>query len=199
MADRAHVTSVDVLDSFRAKLIVYLSKARPAVEDIAADVGRMRSWVDNNQRAHWERELRVRARKLEEAQANLFSAKLSKFQSAGPLEQMMVQRAKHALDEADGKLRTVKQWSKVFDNRVDPLIKQVEKLHSVLAKDMVQAVAYLTQTINALDKYAGVAMPDAAGAPAPAETAQDGAPASGPAQSDSSGPGPNASAPEVQP
>ena len=198
MPDRAHVTSVDALDSFRARLIVYLSKARPALEDIAADVQRMRSWLENNQRAHWEREMRLRARKLEEAQAALFSAKLSKFQEAGPLEQMMVQRAKRALDEADAKMRTVRQWSKLFDNRVDPLVKQVEKLHTVLAKDMVQAVAYLTQAINALDKYTGTMATPASDLPAETPEAAEEAPTSDAAPGPQDAAGSGAETPEEQ-
>ena len=47
---------------------------------------------------------------------------------------MAVQRAKRALDEAEAKLRVLKQWNRVFDNRVDPLVKQMEKLHTVLAQ-----------------------------------------------------------------
>jgi len=42
---------------------------------------------------------------------------------------------------------------------VDPLVKQMEKLHTVLAHDMVQAVAFLTQAIQTLDAYAEVAPP----------------------------------------
>jgi hypothetical protein len=172
MPDHAHVTSVDALEAFRAKLIVYLTKARPALEDVGADVGRMRSWLENDQRTHWGNEVRKRARVLEEAQAALFSAKLSTFREEGSLEQMMVHRAKRALDEADAKMRTVKQWNRVFDNRVDPLVKQMDKLHTVLAHDMVQAVAYLTQALNTLDKYAGTVPPTASAPPAAAEPAQ---------------------------
>jgi hypothetical protein len=169
MPERAHVTSVDALESFRANLIVYLSKARPALEDVAADVLRMRGWLENDQRAYWEKEVRRRRQALEEAQAALFSAKLSTFREAGSVEAMMVQRAKRALDEADTKWRTVKQWHKVFDNRADPLVKQMEKLHAVLAHDMVQAVSFLTQTINTLDAYARIAPPPATGAAPAAE------------------------------
>ena len=82
---------------------------------------------------------------------------------------MAVQRAKRALDEADAKLRVVKQWNRVFDNRVGPLVKQMEKLHTVLAHDMVQAVAYLAQAINTLRAYAEIVPPPAAGTP-PAES-----------------------------
>ena len=167
MPDRAHVTSVDALDSFRASLIVYLSKARPALEEIGADVQRLRSWLENDQRSHWQQEVRRRSRTLEEAQAALFSAKLSTFREAGSVEAMLVHRAKRALDEADAKLHTIRQWTKVFGNRADPLVKQMEKLQIVLAQDMVQAVAFLTQAIKTLDAYADVA-PPVATSPAPA-------------------------------
>jgi len=166
MPERAHVTSVDALEAFRANLIIYLSRARPTLEEVSADVQRMRGWLEGEQRTYWEKEVRQRSRALQEAQAALFSAKLSSFREASALEAMAVQRAKRALDEAMEKLRVLKQWNRVFDNRVDPLVKQMEKLHSVLAHDMVQAIAYLAQAIETLDKYAEVAPPAATpGAP----------------------------------
>jgi len=167
MPERAHVTSVDALEAFRANLIIYLSRARPTLEEVSADVQRMRAWLEGEQRTYWEKEVRQRSRALQEAQAALFSAKLSSFREASALEAMAVQRAKRALDEADGKLRVLKQWNRVFDNRVDPLVKQMEKLHSVLAHDMVQAIAYLAQAIETLDKYAEVAPPAAVPGAAP--------------------------------
>ena len=167
MPDRAHVTSVDALESFRANLIVYLSKARPTLEEVSSAVQRTRGWLDNEQRAHWEGELRRRSRALEEAQQALFSSKLSSFRETSATEQMAVQRTKHAVEEAEGKLRVLKQWSRVYDNRVGPLVKQMEKLHTVLAHDMVQAVAFLAQAVNTLGAYAEVAPPPAS---APAAT-----------------------------
>jgi len=163
--DRAHVTSLEALESFRASLIVYLSKARPALEEVSADVQRMRGWLESDQRTHWANEVRRRSQVLQEAQQALFSAKLSTFREAGSVEQLMVHRAKRALDDADAKLRTVKQWNRVFDNSTAPLVKQMEKLHTVLAHDMVAAVAFLTQAIATLDAYAESAPPTATGAP----------------------------------
>src|SRR2546425_9928747 len=48
------------------------------------------------------------------------------------------------------KLRVLKQWNREFENRVDPLVKQTEKLHTVLANDMIKAIAYLTEAIKTL-------------------------------------------------
>ena len=161
MPERAHVTSVEALEAFRANLIVYLTKARPTLEEVSADVQRMRGWLEGEQRTHWENEFRRRSQALQEAQAALFSSRLSRMREASAAEQMAVQRTKRSLDEAEGKLRVLKQWNRVFDNRVDPLVKQMEKLHTVLAHDMVQAVAFLGQVIQTLDAYAEVAPPTA--------------------------------------
>jgi predicted ATPase len=164
MPDRAHVSSVDALEAFRASLILYLSKARPALEEISADVQRTRTWLESDRSTYWANEMRRRGRALQEAQQALFSAKLATFREAGSVEQMMVHRAKRALDEADAKLRTVRQWNRVFDNRVGPIVKQMEKLHTVLANDMTQAVAFLAQAIRTLDAYADIAPSSATGA-----------------------------------
>jgi predicted ATPase len=159
MPERAHVTSVEAIESFRSSLIIYLSKARPTLEEVSADVQRMRGWMEGEQRTYWENELRRRSQAVQEAQQALFSAKMSRLSNASASEQLAVQRTKRAFDEAEGKLRVLKQWNRVFDNRVDPLVKQMEKLHTVLAHDMVQAVAFLTQAIKTLDAYAEVAPP----------------------------------------
>ena len=71
MPERAHVTSIDALESFRASLIIYLAKARPVLEEVAADVVRTRLWLENDQRTYWENQVRSRARKVEEAKAHV--------------------------------------------------------------------------------------------------------------------------------
>ena len=159
MPERAHVTSVDALESFRSNLIVYLSKARSTLEEVSAEVQRTRGWLENDQRTCWENEMRRRRRALEEAQQALFSSRISNLREVSAAEQLAVQRAKRAVEEADAKLRVVKQWNRVFDNRVDPLVKQTEKLHTVLANDMVRAVAYLAEAIATLDAYADIVPP----------------------------------------
>src|SRR5438046_9744601 len=74
MPQRAQVTSVEALEAFRASLIVYLSKARPTLEEVSADVLRTRLWLENEQRTHWENQVRRRHKELEQAQKALFSA-----------------------------------------------------------------------------------------------------------------------------
>jgi len=132
MAERAQVTSFEAVESFRADLIVFLSRARAVLEEASDDVLRTRLWVQNDQRRLWENETRVRGRKLEEARAELFNAKLSQFQESTALQLMAVQRAERAAREAEAKLALLKKWDRELENRTDPLVKQVTQLHGFL-------------------------------------------------------------------
>ena len=182
MSVRAHVTSVEAIELFRATLINYLSKARPALEEVGDDLGRTRQWLQYDQRLHWENLLRKRAKDLEQAQQALFGAKLSTLREASTAEAEAVHRAKRAHAEAEEKLRRIKRWGREFETLVDPQDRQLEKLRTVLFTDMVQAVQYLGQVVKTLDDYAGLAPPGAMPEPAPA--------AAGPATEGSLAPAP---------
>lgn len=173
MPERAKVTSVEAIESFRASLLVFLSKARPAVEEISTGVLRTRTWVENDQRTFWERQIRSLARQLDEARQELFSARMSKLQDATAAQEMAVHRLQRTLRIAEDKQRVTKKWGRELDNRAAPLLKEVEQLHTCLATDMPKAVAYLDQVLRALEAYRSVA-PAAASAAVtsevPAET-----------------------------
>ena len=172
MPQKAHVASVDALEAFRANLILYVSKARPTLEEVSADVLRAKMWLQNDQRIHWEAQVRRRGKELEEAQQALFSARISNLREESSSEQAAYHRARRALDDAQNKLRILKNWNREFDGRVDPLVKQMEKLHTILANDLTQAVAYLGEAIKTLEAYAAIPAP--AGTPAAAEVSTAG-------------------------
>ena len=153
MVQPAQVTSVAAIEAFRASLIVYLGKAQVALEEISAEVLRVRGWLQNDQRRKWEREFQLRQRRLEEAKNELFSARLSSFQEASALQVMAVQRAERAIREAETKLSVLKKWDRELQNRAEPLIKQIEQLQGFLANDMGKAVLYLAQVVKTLDAY----------------------------------------------
>jgi hypothetical protein len=157
MAAQAQVTSVEAIEAFRAKLIVFLGQARPVLEEVGNEMARMRLWLQNDQRMFWEQELRRRERRLEEAKQELFNAKVSSLPTGtAALLQMTVQRAQRAVHEAEAKLKLLKRWDTELDNRAAPLMKQIGQLHGFLATDMTRAVAYLDQILRTLDAYRSV-------------------------------------------
>ena len=81
MADKAQITSVEAIESFRAALILFLAQARPVLEEVGNEFSRTRVWLQNDQRMYWDHELRSRSRQLEEARQELFNATLSHLQT----------------------------------------------------------------------------------------------------------------------
>jgi hypothetical protein len=165
MAERAQVTSVEAIESFRSALVVYLSKVRPALEEMSSEVMRARQWLQNDQRRLWEGEMKMRAKKLERAKAELFSVSMSKFQEVSSAAQLLMHRAEAAVDEAQKKLTMLKKWDTELENRSEPLIKQVDQFQSFVTAEMPRAIAYLTQAIRTLEAYAEIRMGGTAEAP----------------------------------
>lgn len=168
MAERAHVSSIEAVEFFRTKLILFLSAARPALDEVSSDVLRTRLWLENDQRIHWETQLRKRRRQHEEAQQAIFSTRMSNLaEEVSVAQQMTARRAKAAMDEAVQKLRALKHWEREFGSVVEPLVKQMEKLQTLLTSDMPGAVAYLTEVVKLLQDYADLSRPSVAPAPPP--------------------------------
>lgn len=160
MPDRAKVTSIDAIESFRASLIVYCEKARAALDDIGDDVSRTRTWLSDDRRNFWEAEIRRRNRKLEEKQAALFDARLDTFHKQTQAELAAMQKAKRDRDDAMARLEMIKKWSKQFDSRVQPLARNIDKLRDVLVQHMGQAIVHLSKVTNTLSAYAEIAPVD---------------------------------------
>ena len=133
MAGNAQITSVEAIENFRAKLIVFLSQTRPVMEEVGNELSRTRLWLQNDQRMFWDHERRKRERKLEEAKQELFNATMSAIQSGTTaLLQMTVQRSQRAVQESETKLKLLKRWDNELDNRAAPLMKQIGQLHGFL-------------------------------------------------------------------
>jgi len=157
MAEKAQVTAVAAIDEFRSQLVLYMSKARPTLEEVTSDVVRLRGWLETDQRMALEGLVRRRGKELEQAQAALSSARMAILRSESGAEQMAVQRSRRVLEEVEGKLKRLKHWNREFDSRVEPLARQLEKLHTFLANDLVQAVAHLARIVETLWAYTDAA------------------------------------------
>lgn len=156
MAQTVNITSFDAVEAFRAQLIVYLSKVRPLLEEVSSEIIRLHQWLDSDQRRYWENQFRLRSRKLEEARAELFSARLSKLQEASALHYMAVQRAERAVRESESKLAVIRKWVRDLKSRTTPLVKQAEQYQTFLATEMPRALAYLESVIQTLESYADI-------------------------------------------
>jgi len=159
MTERAQVTSVAALESFRAALLIFIAQARASVDEARGEVLRTRVWLENDQTRHWENQLRVRGLALERAQAEMFGARMSQFGGDTQEKSTNLRRAKMAATAAEEKLKRLKKSERELDHDAEPLLKQVERLQSYLSNDLGLAVMQLNEIIKALEAYAGVIAP----------------------------------------
>jgi hypothetical protein len=167
MAERAQVSSVEAIEAFRAQLVVFITRARATLEELSDEVQHTRSWIENDRRTHWQREYRLRHRQLDEAQQQLFSAKISRIRTQTAAQVLEVERAKRCLREAEEKREVIRRWSREFDHRAQPLAKQAEGLLTFVTTDLVKAAAHLAVLVKALDTYLATGPSPAGTAPAP--------------------------------
>jgi hypothetical protein len=154
MADHANVSSIDALEAFRAALIQYIEKARVALEDAEGGVRRTPTWLDSDRSAHWTRELKQRAKLLDQAEAELYNANITRPGENHSFHKMAVAKARRNLDEAEQKLRVLKHWRQQFDNRVHPLLRQLDPMFHLTGRHLPKGVHSLGESIKALQAYA---------------------------------------------
>ncbi len=153
MPDRAKITSLEALELFRARLIIYRDKASRVLDEVSDEVTRTRLWLENDRPAYWQNQIRRLNRELEQAQQELFSARVSDLRDSTVNQQTVVQRLRRAIRDAEDKSKTVKQWQRQYDTRVEMPARQVEKLRHFLGHDLNKAIAYLTEAIKSIAAY----------------------------------------------
>jgi hypothetical protein len=156
MPAQAQVGSIEALESFRSDLILCVGQMRPVIDESSMEVMRVRNWLEHEARAHWTEQLRRRRLKFEEAQAELFNARVSLMKDSCIIPQMHLQKAQVAMREAEKKLAAIKKWLRDLEPLTEPLLKQVEQLRGYLTADLGRAVASLTENVKLLEKYAAI-------------------------------------------
>ncbi len=154
MPESAKVTSLEAIENFRARLIIYRDKAARVLDEVSDEVIRTRLWLETERPAFWQHQIRRLTRELEQAHQELFSAQLSGLRDASYAQQANVQKARRAIRAAEDKVKLVKQWQRQYDQRVESPARQVEKLRHLLGQDLGLAVAWLNEMTRTLSAYA---------------------------------------------
>lgn len=156
MADQAKITSLESLETFRASLIVFLNKAHTRLDEVGDDIRRTKGWLQQDRRLFWQTEIRRRRTKLDQAEQELMTARMSSLSENHTLQMMNVRRAREAVADAEKKLENVRRWSRDFETTVSSPWKKMESLRAILDHEMPKALAYLTQVQQILEEYAEI-------------------------------------------
>lgn len=154
MADQAKVSSIDALEAFRADLIQYVGKARVALEDAEGEVRRTRSWLDVDRTNFWVGQMKLRTKQLEQAEAELYNATITRPTENHAFYKMAVMKAKRRIEEAEEKILVLKKWRQTFDNRATPLLRQLDPMFFIVGQQLPKGIHSLGEAIKALQAYA---------------------------------------------
>ncbi|MDE0570294.1 MAG: hypothetical protein OSB44_06395 [Verrucomicrobiales bacterium] len=158
MADQAKVASIDSLESFRNSLVIFMERVSKSIEEVGDTVRRTKHWVQDEQYNYWISEKRRRERKLEQAEQELYSSRLSTLQDASTEAQMNVRRANRAIEEVEEKIKLIKKWARDYDSIVEPLARKLDTLQDLVTTKYPKAINYLVRTIETLESYAQVSL-----------------------------------------
>ncbi|MES2707280.1 MAG: hypothetical protein V4726_11830 [Verrucomicrobiota bacterium] len=153
MADEANIRSLDALESLRAALIIYQAKAKRALDTAMEEAKAAQRWVREEQRRHWEQEIRKWDRLLERAKAELMTVRLSALADHTVMQREAVKKAERALSHAKEKLLFVKKWSRDMDTALGPHLRRLESVREHFQHDLPKATAWLHQAQITLADY----------------------------------------------
>jgi hypothetical protein len=154
---QASVLSIDALKDFRAALIEFGEDAKLALGEAQSDVQRTIWWVQHDQPAHWQRELRHRNNRLNEAKTDLARVQLQ--QASTVAEKKKVVACQRAVEEAEEKLRRIKQWSLTLDKELMLFRGQCNSLAGVLDGELPNVIARMERMIDTLHQYVALKAP----------------------------------------
>ena|SRR5436190_7760600 len=157
MADSAQVLSIDALKDFRAALIEFGEDAKLAIGEAQSDVQRTVWWIQHDQPANWQRELKKRNHKLNELKTDLSRVQMQGGSTV--IERKKVAAAQHAVEEAEEKLRKIKQWSINIDKELMMFKGQCNSLGGVLDGELPNIVARMERMIEKLHDYVSLKAP----------------------------------------
>ena len=154
MSNQARISSIDALESFRAELLRYIDKARVALDDMTGEARRTQTWLDVDRTQHWSGQIKKLTKLLHQAEEELYSANLTNPKASNTLQKMAVAKVRQKLDVAEAKMRVIKHWRQIYDNRTSPLLRQLEPMFFRIGQQLPKAVHSLGESIKALQAYA---------------------------------------------
>lgn len=173
MDSQAQVGSLDVFRDFRAVYSKFGDSARNALVAAELEIRRMLDWLEKDQVAYWKAEIRRREEKVNEAQTALHRKRITAAfgnVAADSEEILMLRRAQAKLEQAELKLKEVKQWFITVEQAVQEYRGPVQQLGNILDSGVPKALASLDRMTDTIEGYLQVAAPTA-GAEAAAATA----------------------------
>lgn len=177
MSQSANVRSIQAIHDFRIALTNFAEDARNALSSVEMEVRRTRDWLQRDQLAYWQSQVKRCNEQLSMARTELHRRRLSAHNSdaiSDTEQKENVRIAQRRLDEAEHKVAHIKRWVPVLEHAISEYHACSQPLGDRLTGSLVNSLALLDRMVATLESYIATAPP-----PAPSfstETTNDSAP-----------------------
>jgi hypothetical protein len=157
---QARVNSIDAVREWKESLAGFRHSALDALLSVEMEIRRHADWLDD-QRRHWQLEIRRLEEKIQMAKAELWRKKNMPIISNPDYyqEEKVVRRLQQQLEHAEGKLELTRKWAIAMKRAVEEYEGPGRQLGNLLDADLPRALAQLEQRIAALEGYLAVMPP----------------------------------------
>lgn len=153
----ANITSVHVLDDFKAAVIKFVEEAGLALNEAESEVTKTIDWLQRDCQSHWTRVIRKKQEEVTMCKSALFRKQITPSandQKASVVdEKKALQRAMAELEDAEKRLKAAKRWSIEMERQYALYKGAVQPLSAAVERDLPAAVARINRMIRALDEY----------------------------------------------
>ena len=160
MPEGARVDSLETLRAFKVALFKFQEAAQVALGDAEADATRTLMWVENEQEAYWQGQIRkaeqhvVRCKEAVRMK-KIFKDSAGREQSAAD-EEKTLKIAMQKLAEAQAKLVLVKRWTRQLQKEIELYKGGVQRFTTTVFSEIPSAAAHLESLVAKLDAYLAV-------------------------------------------
>ncbi|HTL28406.1 MAG TPA: hypothetical protein VL282_04275 [Tepidisphaeraceae bacterium] len=167
MSRGARVDSIDAMRHFRTALVKFQESANAALTDAESEMHRAHTWLDNEQRQHWQREIRKGQEDVMRCKEAVRMKKLFKDSTGGRAsavdEEKALKVAERKLQEFEQKLANVKRHLLKLPKEVQTYKGMVQRFATAVQQDIPLSLAHLGEMVAKLDEYVNYAVTEAQG------------------------------------
>jgi hypothetical protein len=155
MIPSANVTSVQAMADFQAALVNFADRAGDVLTTAELELRRLIDWLAEKAQ-HYQAEIRAAENAVFEAKAELTRKRMMRIGDRKPDtidQEKALARAQAWLEHAQEMLERTRRWQREFPDHVLDYEGPARQLKFLLEAQAPQMAAFLTQKIEALEKY----------------------------------------------
>ena len=163
MSDSANVKSIDAIQQFAAAVVQFREEAKICTTRIEMEIGKVIGWLERDRPGFWKRESEHCDLRFAEARVSLHKCRMRRAGDFRPTcfeEQKMLHDCKQRLEFARNQIGVIKRWSISARQEADEYYGRAVQLVQTLERDLPDLIVLLQQSVNRLDSYNKVQLPD---------------------------------------